>query len=106
MVTANQAAAQPALEVQFERANKIYQPGEQVTGTISLKNSEAQIQFEKVELEIESYMDTVSLIRGNLGRPPLAKDRRIYFIQNKLTVAEDGLMFTGGDPLPFSFKLE
>lgn len=59
-----------------------------------------------IELEAESYMDTVSLIRGNLGRPALPKDRRIYFMQKKHTVQEDGMLFAGGDPIPFSFKLE
>ena len=96
----------PALELQFDRANKIYQPQETVQGTISLKNSDKQIPFEIVELEAEAYMDTVSLIRGNLGRPALPKEKRIYFMSKKVTVKENGLMFTNGDPLPFSFKLE
>ena len=85
MVSAAAAANDkpPSLVVDFDRANKIYMPGEQVGGSISLKNSEQQIQYEKVEIEVESYMDTVSQIRGNLGRPPLKKEQRIYFIQKK-----------------------
>ena len=51
-------------------------------------------------------MDTVSLIRGNLGRPALPKDKRIYFMKKTVNVAENGMLFTGGDPVPFSFKLE
>ena len=51
-----------------------------------LKNSDKQIPFAQIELEAESYMDTVSLIRGNLGRPALPKDRRIYFMQKKHVV--------------------
>lgn len=77
-----------------------------VGGTISLKNSEKQMQYEMVEIEVEAYMDTVSMIRGNLGRPALPKERRIYFLTKKQTVAENGMLFSGGDPLPFSFKLE
>ena len=37
------AAEQASLDVQFDRANKIYQPSETVTGTIALKNSDKQI---------------------------------------------------------------
>ena len=62
--------------------------------------------FESVDLEAESYMDTVSLIRGNLGRPAMPKDRRIYFMIKQERVQENGMLFSGGDPLPFSFKLE
>jgi len=51
-------------------------------------------------------MDTVSLIRGNLGRPALPKDKRIIFMTKKVNVAENGMLFSGGDPLNFSFKLE
>ena len=92
--------------MQFDRANKIYSPNETVTGTITLKNSEQQMAFEHVKLEAEAYMDTVSLIRGNLGRPALPKDRRIYFMSKELTIAENGILYPGGDPVPFSFKLE
>lgn len=60
---------------------------ENVVGTIALKNSDKQIPFDSVELEAEAYMDTVSLIRGNLGRPALPKERRIYFMVKKQTVA-------------------
>ncbi len=76
------AAAQPTLDVQFDRANQIYQPQETVTGSISLKNSEKQINFDKITLLAEAYMDTVSLIRGNLGRAALPKERRIYFMNH------------------------
>ena len=51
-------------------------------------------------------MDTVSLIRGNLGRPALPKDKRIYFMTKKQTVLTDGILFSDGDPVPFQFKLE
>lgn len=90
----------------FDKANKIYQPGETVTGNIVLKNFDTQMNYSSVELEAEAYMDTVSLIRGNLGRPALPKEKRIYFMQKKENVAQEGILFSGGDPLPFSFKLE
>ena len=84
----------------------MYQPNEQVTGTIALKNSDKQVPFSEIVLEAEVYMDTVSLIRGNLGRPALPKDKRIYFMTKKETVLENGLLFSDGDPVPFTFKLE
>ena len=71
-----------------------------------MKDSAQQIQFENVEIEIEAYMDTVSMIRGNLGRPALPKEKRIYFMTKKVTVAENAMIFSGGDPLNFSVKLE
>lgn len=94
------------MDIQFDRANKMYQPNEQVTGTIALKNSDKQVPFSEIVLEAEVYMDTVSLIRGNLGRPALPKDKRIYFMTKKETVLENGLLFSDGDPVPFTFKLE
>ena len=96
----------PQLEVTFDRPSKTYIPGENVTGTIILKNFTNQMSYDNVEIEAESYMDTVSLIRGNLGRPALPRDRRIYFMQKRVTVAENGMLFSEGDPLAFSFKLE
>jgi len=45
------------------------------------------MSFESVELEAEAYMDTVSLIRGNLGRPALPKEKRIMFMAQKKTIA-------------------
>ena len=77
-----------------------------IGGTVALKNSTNQTQFDNVEIEFEAYMDTVSLIRGNLGRPALPKEKRIYFMQKKVTVAENGMLFEGGDPITFSYKLE
>ena len=70
----------PYLEINFDRPSKNYIPAENVTGTIVLKNFTNQMSYDYVKLEAESYMDTVSLIRGNLGRPALPKERRIYFM--------------------------
>ena len=50
-------------------------------------------------------MDTVSLIRGNLGRAALPKERRIYFMNKTEIVAQDSMLFSGGDPTPFNFQL-
>jgi hypothetical protein len=35
-------------------------------------------------------MDTVSIIRGNIGRPPLREEDRIYFMKKKVVLSESG----------------
>ena len=97
---------QPSLDIQFDRANKIYQPNEMVTGTIVLQDSDTQVAYNSIELEAEAYMDTVSLIRGKLGRKALPKAQRIYFMKKKETVKQSGIAFPGGEPVSFSFKME
>ncbi len=42
----------------------------------------------------EGYMDTVSIIRGNIGRPPQKEEDRIYFMKKKFTLAESGKVTT------------
>jgi len=39
-------------------------------------------------------MDTVSIIRGNIGRPPLKEEDKIYFMKKKFTVSEGGKVNT------------
>ena len=57
-----------------------------VTGTIVLQDSDTQVAYNSIELEAEAYMDTVSLIRGKVGRKALPKAQRIYFMKKKETV--------------------
>jgi hypothetical protein len=33
-------------------------------------------------------MDTVSMIRGNIGRPPLKEEDKIYFMEKKVNISE------------------
>ena len=51
-------------------------------------------------------MDTVSAIRGKLGRPALDPAKRTMFMSKTITVASGGKIFPSGDPLKFSFSLE
>ena len=53
----------------------------------------------------EGYMDTVSIIRGNIGRPPMKEDERIYFMKKKFTLSEGGKLNTS-NTIPFDFILE
>ncbi len=50
-------------------------------------------------------MDTVSMIRGNIGRPPLKEEDKIYFMKKKFTLQESGKVSTS-QPIPFEFVLE
>lgn len=40
------------------------------------------------EVKAESYMDTVSQIRGNMGRPPLDESQRIYFMKKAVDTTD------------------
>jgi hypothetical protein len=50
-------------------------------------------------------MDTVSAIRGTIGRPPMKPADRIVFMSKTLTVSEGG-MAVEHEPLKFSFLLD
>ena len=50
-------------------------------------------------------MDTVSAIRGKLGRPPLDPAKRIIFMSKTIQVANGGKIFPSDEPLKFSFSL-
>ena len=50
-------------------------------------------------------MDTVSMIRGNIGRPALKEEERIYFMKKRIILSENGRINTS-NPVPFEFVLE
>jgi hypothetical protein len=50
-------------------------------------------------------MDTVSIIRGNIGRPPLKEEDRIVFMKKKVTLSDGGKVSTS-QAIPFEFVLE
>ena len=60
----------PAMEITLDRASKCYEPGEKVTGVLTFKDLK-YVDVEKIEFKALAFMDTVSQIRGNMGRPPL-----------------------------------
>jgi len=71
------------LEVKLDRASKFYEPGERVTGTIIVNES---TMHSGIIVRAEGYMDTVSIIRGNIGRPPLKEEDRVVFMNQKFTL--------------------
>lgn len=47
----------------------------------------------------------MSIIRGNIGRPPLKEEERIYFMKKKVNISEGGRINTSTG-LTFEFVLE
>lgn len=92
----------PELEINYDKASKFYEPGELVTGTVTVLNHPSY-EFKEVIVLSEAYMDTVSAIRGNVGRPPLAADQRIYFMSQK-QILNAGGRTTATEPIKFSFE--
>lgn len=63
------------MEISFDRASLFYEPGETVTGQIKVSNlNGSTLEHGEVVINAEAYMDTVSAIRGNVGRPALPLD--------------------------------
>lgn len=94
-----------SLEVKLDRASKFYEPGERVTGTVAVIDSQSQVPHSGISVVAEAYMDTVSIIRGNIGRPPMKEEDRILFMRKKFSLSDGGKVTTGS-PMPFEFVLE
>ena len=94
-----------SLEVKLDRASKFYEPGERVTGTITVNDTQSQIQHSGITLLAEGYMDTVSIIRGNIGRPALKEEDRVVLMKKKFSLSDGGKASTGS-AIPFEFILE
>lgn len=72
--------AKIGIEIVFDKASKFYEPGERVSGTATINSGQA-LEHGQIVLVAESFMDTVSAIRGNVGRGPLPADQRIVFMK-------------------------
>jgi hypothetical protein len=95
-----------SLEVKLDRASKFYEPGERVTGTVTITDGgSSQIQHSGINVLAEGFMDTVSIIRGNIGRQPLKEEDRIVFMKKKFSISDGGKANTSS-PIPFEFILE
>ena len=64
----------------FEKASKFYEPLEVVSGTISVINAVTYKDHGDVNMLAEAYMDTVSVIRGNLGRAAFKPENRFMLM--------------------------
>ena len=104
MVQAAQPVVAP-LDIQFDKASKFYEPLEYVSGTISVVNAKTVSEHGEVTLLAEAFMDTVSAIRGNLGKPPMKPEDRFIFMSKTIQVAPAG-MTVAHEPLKFNFLLD
>lgn len=96
------------MEIILDRASKFYEPGEKVTGQIifnDFKLSDSEKGAGGLTLKAESYMDTVSQIRGNMGRGPLEENLKIYFMKKIVTHSENSLASAKGGRI-FDFILD
>jgi len=73
------------MDITLDRASKFYEPGEKVTGTMVLREWATKFSdLKNFTVKAESYMDTVSQIRGSMGRPPLEESKRTYFMKKNV----------------------
>ena len=91
------------MEINFDRPSKFYEPGEKVTGILSLPLGKFSDLKGPLSIRAESYMDTVSAIRGNMGRQALPENERTYFMKKDVEMGDP----TGiGKQRPFHFVAE
>jgi hypothetical protein len=99
------AATPPPLVITFDKASKFYEPMETVSGTISVTAAKSYTDHGDVSLVAESYMDTVSAIRGNIGKGPMKEADRTVFMKKTVQVSAAGKCIAT-DPFKFSFTLD
>lgn len=90
-------------EIVVDRASKFYEPGEKVTGHINFKDFK-MADLDNFTFKAECFMDTVSQIRGAMGRPPLEEKDKIYMM--KKTVDHFDNPTSMGKSRLFEFVLE
>jgi hypothetical protein len=95
----------PELVVTYDKASKFYEPGETVSGTINFFNIQTHTKHLDVVATAEAFMDTVSAIRGNMGRPALKPEERTMMMHKKMHLSTGGSVGPT-DPVRFEFKLE
>mmetsp|Transcript_24681 Transcript_24681/g.17378 ORF Transcript_24681/g.17378 Transcript_24681/m.17378 type:complete len:163 (-) Transcript_24681:511-999(-) len=103
MAASSQASA--PFDIQFDKASKFYMPGETVSGTIVVKEAKNYLDHQGISLVAESFMDTVSAIRGNMGRPPLKPEDRTVFMKKDVSCQRAGKVISS-EPVRFEFVLE
>ena len=91
------------MDINLDKASKFYEPGEKVTGYINLRDMKAADVKDKLNLQALSYMDTVSQIRGDAGRPPLEESQKTYFMKKSVAITE---VANRAKMLKFEFILE
>lgn len=94
-----------SLTVKLDRADKYYEPGDTLGGTYLYEDSSGGTNHQGVIMNIHGYLDTVSVIRGKYGRPPLKENERIYFLKDRVELAKSGYLESKKE-MPFEYELE
>lgn len=71
-------------------------------GQITVVDSQGSIQHSGIIVQAEGYIDTVSIIRGKIGRSPIKEEDRIIFMKKKSTLSE-GAKINTTTTIPFEF---
>jgi len=93
------------LDIQFDKASKFYEPLEKVSGTISVTTAKSYTDHGDCTLLAEAFMDTVSAIRGNIGKGPMKPADRFMFMSKTINVSQGGKTIAH-EPLKFNFMLD
>ncbi|CAI2377863.1 unnamed protein product [Moneuplotes crassus] len=93
-----------SLEIELDRADKYYAPGEMLGGTY-IYNDTVGIQHQGIVLNVSGYLDTVSIIRGKYGRGPLKESERIYFLKDRKELTSPGFLEVKKE-IPFEYELQ
>jgi hypothetical protein len=93
------------LDIQFAKASKFYEPLETVSGTVAVTTAKTYTDHGEFSITAEAYMDTVSAIRGNLGKGPMRPTDRFVFMCKNIIVSHSGKTIAH-EPLKFSFTLD
>lgn len=94
-----------SLTIKFDRADKYYEPGDMLGGTYTYNDTVGGATHQGVVLNIQGYLDTVSVIRGKYGRGPLKEHERIYFLKDRKEIAAPGYIEAKKD-IQFEYELE
>ena len=103
--TAKPPPPDPELDITYDKASKFYEPGETVTGTVNIFKITGYQNHGEIKLHAEAFMDTVSQIRGNMGRPALRPDDRTVMMSKEMQLSSGGTLGPA-DPVKFEFVLE
>jgi len=91
------------MELVFDRASKFYEPGEKVTGVFTLKDSRWVDYIDPV-FKAEAFMDTISEIRGKMGRPALDEKEKTYFMKKTADHKENSTNPTKARNIEFALE--
>ena len=94
-----------SITIKLDRADKYYEPGEILGGTYLYEDPSGGTSHQGVSMNVVGYLDTVSIIRGKYGRPPLKEQDRIYFLKDRKEIEPAGYI-ASKETYNFEYELE